>query len=324
MSATPEPASNTIGIPEHASTELGKNRPRRECLRRSPKKHPRSLENAQKLPSECFGTPKSRSRSAPEAPWNTLRAAFGQPEPLPGAAKARICKSVEREQLFHRPAESTWDRLSHPAPPVVELPLPPSSLHRSRLPALPGASPHAGPPGSADSTGLRPLPPTRKENHPVSNVERGPRRFYSLISRRMVEPGGIMSATPEPAFKTIGRPEHASTDPGKPALAENASADLRKNVRETSRTPKNGPRSAPGRPKIALGVPRELPGASSGPPSDSPRSSPEPPKRELANRYRGSTIFAAPRGSPGSPSKYFGTSAPIPVTTIKYLVSYYL
>ena len=107
MSATPEPASNTIGIPEHASTELGKNRPRRECLRRSPKKHPRSLENAQKLPSECFGTPKSCSRSAPEAPWNTLRAAFGQPEKLPGAAKARICKSVESEQLFHRPGEST-------------------------------------------------------------------------------------------------------------------------------------------------------------------------------------------------------------------------
>ena len=147
MSATPEPASNTIGIPEHASTELGKNRPRRECLRRSPKKHPRSLENAQKLPSECFGTPKSCSRSAPEAPWNTLRAAFGHPEELPGAARARICKSVESEQLFHRPGESTLDRWDYPAPPVVELPLPPSSLHRSRLPALPGASPHAGPSG---------------------------------------------------------------------------------------------------------------------------------------------------------------------------------
>ena len=174
----------------------------------------------------------------------------------------------------------------YPAPPVVELPLPPSSLHRSRLPALPGASPHAGPPGSADSTGLRPLPPTRKENHPVSNVERGPRRFYSLISRRMVEPGGIMSATPEPAFKTIGRPEHASTDLGKTALAENASADLRKSVREASRTPKNSPRSVPGRPKVAFGVPRERPGTPSEPPSDTPRSSPEPPKREYANQSR--------------------------------------
>ena len=110
-------------------------------------------------------------------------------------------------------------------------------------------------------------------------------------------PEGIMSATPEPTFKTIGRPEHASTDPGKPALAENASADLRKSVREASRTPKNGPRNAPGRPKIVLGVPWELPGAPSGPPSDSPRSSPEPPKRELANRYRGTTISAPPVGT---------------------------
>ena len=104
-----------------------------------------------------------------------------------------------------------------------------------------------------------------------------------------------MSATPEPTFKTIGRLEHASTDLGKTAIAENASADLRKRIREASRTPKNCPRSASGHPKVALGVPRKRPGTPSEPPSDIPRSSPEPPKREYANQSRVSSFSTASR-----------------------------
>ena len=107
----------------------------------------------------------------------------------------------------------------------------------------------------------------------------------------------------------------------KTALAENASADLRKSIREASRTPKNCPRSASGHPKVALGVPRKRPGTPSEPPSDSPRSSPEPPKREYANQSRVSSFSTAsrehlvPLGSP-SPPRCRTTFTPFQLTPL--------
>ena len=66
-----------------------------------------------------FRTPKSSPRRLPGASPSTLRAALGPPEELPGAAKPRICKRLQREHHFRPPSQSTLYRLAHPAPPVV-------------------------------------------------------------------------------------------------------------------------------------------------------------------------------------------------------------
>ena len=76
------------------------------------------------------------------------------------AAEGAPTPPSQREHLYNR---------DYAAPPVLNLPL--------TLPANPvlayrpcQASPPAGPMGSADSTGLRPLPPTPKEDLADSNL----------------------------------------------------------------------------------------------------------------------------------------------------------
>ena len=66
-----------------------------------------------------FRTPKSSPRRLPGASPSTLRAAFGPPDELPGAAKPRICKRLEREHHFRPPSQSTLYRLRPPARPYV-------------------------------------------------------------------------------------------------------------------------------------------------------------------------------------------------------------
>ena len=145
MLATPQPASKMTGGPGNVPTDL-----------RKPAHGPSR-------------TLKSGPRRAPGASPSTLRATLGSPEELPGAAKPRICKRLQREHQLRPPRESTLYRWSDAAPPVVDLPLtlPPNPVLVYR-PCQ--ASPPAGPMGSADSTGLRPLPPTPKEDLVVSNL----------------------------------------------------------------------------------------------------------------------------------------------------------
>ena len=66
-----------------------------------------------------FRTPKSSPRRLPGASPSTLRAALGPPEELPGAAKPRICKRLEREHHFRPPSQSTLYGLCPPARPYV-------------------------------------------------------------------------------------------------------------------------------------------------------------------------------------------------------------
>ena len=95
-------------------------------------------------------TLKSGPRRTPEASPSTLRAALGSPEELPGAAKPRICKRLQREHQLRPPSQSTWNTLRHPAPPVDS-----TMFRRSLIEVLAcpfsQASPRAGPAGSADS-----------------------------------------------------------------------------------------------------------------------------------------------------------------------------
>ena len=76
------------------------------------------------------------------------------------AAEGAPTPPSQREHLYY---------LNHAAPPVLNLPLTlPANTVLAYRPCQ--ASPPAGPMGSADSTGLRPLPPTPKEDLVVSNL----------------------------------------------------------------------------------------------------------------------------------------------------------
>ena len=116
-----------------------------------------------------FRTPKSSPRRLPGASPSTLRAALGPPEELPGAAKAEMCKRLQREHQLRPPSQSTLDSSSYPAPPALNLPLT-LPAHTVLASPLPQASPPAGPIGVGGLTGLRPLPPTPKEDLAVSNM----------------------------------------------------------------------------------------------------------------------------------------------------------
>ena len=65
-----------------------------------------------------------------------------------------------------------------------------------------------------------------------SATERGARGFYPQIFRQTVKPWRIISATPQTAFETIGRPR-------------NTLPDLRKSVRAALKTLKSTPGDAP-------------------------------------------------------------------------------
>ena len=73
---------------------------------------------SEKQPTDPREPPKSSPRRAPGASPSTLRAALGHPEELPGAAKPRICKRLQREHPLRPPSESTWHPWRSPAPPV--------------------------------------------------------------------------------------------------------------------------------------------------------------------------------------------------------------
>jgi hypothetical protein len=139
MLATPQPASKMTGGPGNVPTDLRK---------------------TAHGPSRTL---KSGPRRAPRASPSTLRATIGSPEELPGAAKKKICKRLQREHQLQPSSWSTLNTLSHPAPTVDS-----TMFRRSLIVVLAcpfsRASPRAGPWGSADSTGLRPLPPTTKED----------------------------------------------------------------------------------------------------------------------------------------------------------------
>ena len=147
MPATPQPASKMTGGPGNVPTDLGK-----------PAHGPSR-------------TLKSGPRRAPGASPSTLRATLEHPEELPRAAKPRICKRLQSEHQLRPPSQSTWNPWWHPAPPVDS-----TMFRRSLIEVLAypfsRASPRAGPSGSADSTGLRPLPPTPKEDLVVSNLRK--------------------------------------------------------------------------------------------------------------------------------------------------------
>ena len=114
---------------------------------------PKPLKDPLEPPKALLGEPWDTPRS-------TLPAALGPPEGLPGAAKAKTCKRLQREHQLRPPSQSTLDPLSHPAPPALNLPLT-LPAHRSLLPA-PAGPPPPPDPGVGGLTGLRPLPPTPK------------------------------------------------------------------------------------------------------------------------------------------------------------------
>ena len=64
---------------------------------------------------------------------------------------------------------------------------------------------------------------------------------------------------------------------------------------------RQGARGASRRRKSTPGEPPERPGAPSEPPSGTPGRPGEPTRPDIANRLRGSTIFTAPPGAPGTP-----------------------
>ena len=77
--------------------------------------------------------------------------------------------------------------MSHPAPPVYRTIHSHSFLYDfAQRPCQ--ASPHAGPSGSADSTGLRPLPPTPKRKVIPSAIERDACGFRQKISKQKMKP----------------------------------------------------------------------------------------------------------------------------------------
>ena len=61
---------------------------------------PKPLKDPLEPPEAPLGAP-------PETPRSTLPAALGRPEGLPGAAKARICKRLQREHQLRPPSQST-------------------------------------------------------------------------------------------------------------------------------------------------------------------------------------------------------------------------
>ena len=123
----------------------------RKCLSGPPTRRPRDFQTPKKYPGRASGAsrcPVKTSLRHPMAPR--------------GAAQARLCKPLEREHQFHRPARSTWHTLTHAAPTVLRLALSPTTLSFSHLIPLTSLPPRRTR-GSADSNGLRPLPPTPKE-----------------------------------------------------------------------------------------------------------------------------------------------------------------
>ena len=186
MLATPQPASKMTGGPGNVPTDLSK------------------------TAHGPFRTPKSSPRRLPGASPSTLRAALGPPEELPGAAKAEICKRLQREHQLQPPSESTLHTWYHPASGYDSLCSDASSWSFSPTRSL-------RPPSPPDPRGRRidwaaptAADPEKRISRPA--IEKGPLRFYLRAFRRTVQPRRIMPATLQPASKMTGGPENAATE----------------------------------------------------------------------------------------------------------------
>ena len=141
MLATPQPASKMTGGPGNVPTDLSK------------------------TAHGPFRTPKSSPRRLPGASLSTLRAALGPPRSrqarnMQTAAEGAPTPAAQREHL---------GPLVTPSPPRYidyVLTLPHSSSRLSVLSSLPSRRTQ----GVGGLTGLRPLPPTPKEDLAVSNM----------------------------------------------------------------------------------------------------------------------------------------------------------
>ena len=136
-------------------------------------------------------TLKSGPRRTPEASPSTLRAALGSPEELPGAAKPRICKRLQREHQLRPPSWSTWNTWAHPAPPVDSTMFRRSTLVRSRLPALSGL-PSRRTRGVGGFDWAAPTAADPERGSCGQQFENGPLRFRLRVLRRRVQPGRVM------------------------------------------------------------------------------------------------------------------------------------
>ena len=164
MLATPQPASKMTGGPGNVPTDLSK------------------------TAHGPFRTPKSSPRRLPGASPSTLRAALGPPEELPGAAKARICKRLQREHQLRPPSQSTLDPSAYAAPPALNLPLtlPAHTVLSYPLPqGLPPRRTHRG--RRIDWAAPTAADPEKRISR--SAIEKGPLRFCLRILRPRVQPG---------------------------------------------------------------------------------------------------------------------------------------
>ena len=121
----------------------------RKCLSGPPTRRPRGFQTPKKY--------RGRASGASRCPVKTSLRHPGAPR---GAAQARLCKPLEREHQFHRPARSTLYSWRDAAPPVQRLALSPSTLCFSHLPALYKPPPPPDPRGRRTRRGLRPHAPT--------------------------------------------------------------------------------------------------------------------------------------------------------------------
>ena len=145
MPATLQPASKMIGGPGNVPTDLGK-------TAHGPFRTPKS-------------SPRRAPRSVPEHPP-------GRPRTSRGAPRSRQARNMQTAAEGAPTPPSQPEHLGHldlRTPPRSKPTFNPSSSHSSRLPA-PAGLPARRTRGVGGLTGLRPLPPTPKEDLAVSNM----------------------------------------------------------------------------------------------------------------------------------------------------------
>ena len=104
-----------------------------------------------------------------ETPRSTLPAALGAPRSSPEPPRREHANGCRGSTNSALPARAPWTPILTQPPPALNLPLT-LPAHTVLAYPLPQASPHAGPIGVGGLTGLRPLPPTPKEDLAVSNM----------------------------------------------------------------------------------------------------------------------------------------------------------
>ena len=140
------------------ATSFQDDRRTRKCRNRALPNRLRTLWNTQKHPSESPGDAPEHPPSRPRTPRGAPRSRQG--ENMQTAAEGAPTPPSQPEHLVLFVLRS---------PPRSKPTFNPSSSHRSRLPA-PAGPPPPPDPGVGGLTGLRPLPPTPKEDLAVSNL----------------------------------------------------------------------------------------------------------------------------------------------------------